>query len=327
MILALGKTFLVLIMGTMSGYLFQKWMRKQQFFTPEKLKKWAIFLQKLGMIWLMSITYIGSLWIFEIKSLSEIISLPLVGAVIIMAGGFFALVIAKYNHYNRIDSGSLFSCGFFANTVTLGGMICFFYLGEAGYALVPIQTFLMRLLYYGVGFPVARIYSCEHSPEENIVQRLFTILKDPFFNVGVGSVFIGLLLNLSSLPRPRIYTGINEIFIPLATFVLLFSVGLNLRFSRINQYLKECLYISLIKFLAVPLTTLAIAFLLKYQSVDNALPLKVSMIMAAMPVAFNSVIAANIYNLNTDLVNSCWVFTTFGVIFVLPLLLLFLNLF
>jgi len=49
--------------------------------------------------------------------------------------------------------------------------------------------------------------------------------------------------------------------------------------------------------------------------------------MSAMPVAFNSVIAANIYNLNIDLVNSCWIFTTVGVMFVLPLLLLFINLF
>jgi len=39
---------------------------------------------------------------------------------------------------------------------------------------------------------------------------------------------------------------------------------------------------------------LAIALLLDYQSMNMGIPLKVSLIMAAMPVAFNSVIAANI---------------------------------
>lgn len=125
--------------------------------------------------------------------------------------------------------------------------------------------------------------------------------------------------------RPNVYTAVNEILIPLSTFVLLFSVGLNLRFSRISQYLKECFCISLIKFIAAPIVTLIVAFLAGYHTIDNGLPLKVSVIMASMPVAFNSVVAANIYNLNIDLVNSCWIFTTFGVLFILPFLLMFLN--
>jgi len=77
----------------------------------------------------------------------------------------------------------------------------------------------------------------------------------------------------------------------------------------------------------VPATILLIALLLDYQSISQGLPLKVSLIMSAMPVAFNSVIAANIYNLNVDLVNSCWIFTTFAVLFILPLLIFVINLF
>ncbi len=327
MILSLLNTSLVLSVGTLSGYLFQKWMIKNQLLTIDSLRKLAIFLQKLGMIWLISITYIGSLWIFEIESIIKIISLPFVGAVGIIAGGAFALLLAKFYHYNSIDTGSLFSCGFFSNIVSLGGMVCFFYLGERGYALVPIYTFLSRLLYYGLGYPIARIYSNDFNQDEKIRKKLLAIIKDPFFNVGVGSVVVGFLLNFSSLQRPPIYTTINEILIPMTTFILLFSVGLNLKLSHINLYIKECLFVSVIKFFMVPLVTLLLVLLLKYQSIDNGLPFKVSLIMSAMPVAFNSVISANIYNLNVDLVNSCWIFTTIGIIIVLPFLLLFVNLF
>jgi predicted permease len=145
MAFALLKTFLVLIVGTFSGYLCQKLIDKNHWITPESKKEISIFLQKLGMLWFVSITYIGSLWIFKIESVTKIISMPFVGAVSTITGGFFAVMIAKYYHYNRRDIGSMFSCGYFANNVTLGGMICFFYLGEEGYALVPILTFLMRL--------------------------------------------------------------------------------------------------------------------------------------------------------------------------------------
>ena len=327
MLVSLLKTFFVLIIGTLSGYLFKILSNKYEFVDPETLKKLAVFLQKLGMIWLMSITYIGSLWIFKIDSIIEIISLPFVGVISIITGGGLALLLAKYFNYNRLDTGSLFSCGFFANTVSLGGMICFFYLGEEGYAFVPIFTFFMRLFYYGIGFPVSRMHSNDFNQEESIAKKLIEILKDPFFYIGIGSVILGLLLNISPLVRPTIYATINEIAIPLTTFVLLFSVGLNLRLSHVSNYIKECLYISLIKFLAVPLITLILVLLFNYQSINNGLPLKVSLIMSSMPVAFNSVITANIYNLNVDMVNSCWIFTNFGIILVLPFLLSFINLF
>ena len=327
MAFALLKTFLVLVVGTFSGYLCQKLIDKNHWIAPESKKEISIFLQKLGMLWFVSITYIGSLWIFKIESITKIISMPFVGVVSIITGGFFAVMIARYHHYNRIDIGSMFSCGYFVNNITLGGMICFFYLGEEGYALVPIFTFLVRLLYYGLGYPIAHIYADDFVEQKETIKKIVEVIRDPFFYIGVGSVLVGIFLNLSSLKRPEIYATINEVLIPLTTFILLFSVGLTFKFSRVSKYLKECFIISLIKFIVVPATILVIALLLDYQSISQGLPLKVSLILSAMPVAFNSVIAANIYNLNVDLVNSCWIFTTFAVLFVLPLLLFVINLF
>ncbi|HZK11909.1 MAG TPA: hypothetical protein VFD10_06115 [Atribacterota bacterium] len=327
MAFALLKTFLVLVVGIFSGYLFQKLIDKNHWITPKSKKEISIFLQKLGMLWFVSVTYIGSLWIFKIESIIEIISMPFVGAISTITGGFFAVIIAKYYHYNRIDIGSMFTCGYFANNVTLGGMVCFFYLGEEGYALVPIFTFLIRLLYYGLGYPIAHMYAEDFVEQKETIKKIIEVIKDPFFYVGVGSILVGISLNLSSLERPEIYTTINKILIPLTTFILLFSIGLTFKFSRVSQYLKECFLISLVKFIVVPATILVIALLLDYQSISQGLPLKVSLIMSAMPVAFNSVIAANIYNLNVDLVNSCWIFTTFAVLFILPLLIFVINLF
>jgi predicted permease len=327
MFLALIRTFLVIIIGTFSGYLCQKVIDKKNWMASESKKNLSVFLQKLGMLWLISITYIGSLWIFEIESLTEIFSLPFVGGISTVVGGYFAVIIAKYYKYNRIDIGSMFSCGYFANTVTLGGMICFFFLGEEGYALVPIFTFFMRLQYYGLGYPIAHMYADNTIIQKESLARLIEVIKDPFFYLGVGSVLIGLFLNLSNLQRPRIYASINEILIPLTTFILLFSVGLTFKLSRVSRYIKECLLISLVKFFIVPATILIIGLLFGYQHISDGLPLKVSIILSAMPVAFNSVIAANIYNLNIDLVNSCWIFTTFAVLLVLPIILFITGLF
>ncbi len=327
MVFALLKTFLVIIIGTFSGYLFQRIIDKKNWAISKSKKEISVFLQKLGMLWLISITYVGSLWIFKIESITEIISLPFVGAISTIIGGFFAVVVAKYYHYDRIDVGSMFSCGYFANNVTLGGMICFFFLGEEGYALVPIFTFFIRLLYFGVGYPIAHMYGDNSIQQKEALEKIIEVIKDPFFYIGVGSVLVGISLNLSPLNRPEIYAVINETLIPLTTFILLFSVGLTFKFSRVSQYIKECFLISLIKFIIVPISILIIALLFGYQHISQGLPLKVSLILSAMPVAFNSVIAANIYNLNVDLVNSCWIFTTFAISFFLPVILYIAGLF
>ena len=185
----------------------------------------------------------------------------------------------------------------------------------------------MRILYYGVGYPIAKMHGEHYIKGEGKIKKIKDIVKDPFFYTGVGAILIGLYLNLSPFKRPEIFATINRILVPLTTFMLLFSIGMNLRFSRVSNYIRECWFISFIKFIAVPATTLVIALLLGYQSISQGLPLKVTLILSAMPVAFNSVIAANIYHLNVDLVNSCWIFTTFSILFVLPLLLLVINLF
>ena len=327
MVITLLKTFLVLIVGIFSGYLCQKLIKKNNWITSVSTNEISIFLQKLAMLCFVSVTYIGSLWIFKIESIIKIISLPLVGAVSVITGGFFAVMIAKHYHYSRVNIGSMFSCGYFSNNVTLGGMICFFYLGEEGYALVPIFTFLIRMLYYGLGYPIAHMYAKDFVEQKETSKKIIEVIKDPFFYIGVGAVLVGIFLNLSTLKRPETYKLINEILIPLTTFILLFSVGLTFKFSSVSKYLKECFLISFVKFIVVPIIILVIALFLDYQSVNMGLPLKVSLILAAMPVAFNSVIAANIYKLNVDLVNSCWIFTTFAILFVLPLLHFVINLF
>jgi predicted permease len=44
-----------------------------------------------------------------------------------------------------------------------------------------------------------------------------------------------------------------------------------------------------------------------------------------MPVAFNALIPPSIYDLDLDLANSCWFFTTAALVIVLPMLLLVVN--
>ena len=94
-----------------------------------------------------------------------------------------------------------------------------------------------------------------------------------------------------------------------------------MKFSKIKAYLRPCLAVGTIKFFLVPLFITALALWLGYGDIDGGLPLKVVVILSSMPVAFNALIPPSLYDLDLDLANACWFFTTACLLWVLPLLL------
>jgi predicted permease len=198
------------------------------------------------------------------------------------------------------------------------------FLGEKGFALVPIYKLFEELCYYSIGFPIAKYYSGSEN-KENILDRVKALSTDPFILVTLSSIAMGGLLNLAEVERPDFLGSVVAVFVPLGTVMLLVSIGLALKFRRVRDYLKECISVSLIKFILVPGSTVSLAFLIGFGSIEEGLPLKVVIILSSMPVAFTALIPPSIYDLDLDLANSCWFFTTSLLVGVLPLLLLFLS--
>jgi len=136
---------------------------------------------------------------------------------------------------------------------------------------------------------------------------------------------VGGILNVSGIARPEFFRAVNSIFIPLGTIILLTSIGLAMRFRSVRNYLRECISVSLIKFILVPAFISTLARMVGLGGIEDGLPLKVVMILSSMPVAFTALVPPSIYDLDLDLANSCWLFTTALLILVLPALLYMVN--
>jgi predicted permease len=157
-------------------------------------------------------------------------------------------------------------------------------------------------------------------------ERVKGLAGDPFILVTLSSIALGGLLNFAEIRRPEFVRSVVSVFVPLGTVMLLTSIGLALKFRRVRNYLKECISVSLIKFVLVPGSAVSLAYLVGFGSIDDGLPLKVVIILSSMPVAFTALIPPSIYDLDLDLANSCWFFTTALLVVVLPLLLMILSL-
>jgi hypothetical protein len=175
-------------------------------------------------------------------------------------------------------------------------------------------------MFFGVGFSVAKSYSLQAEANVSLLSRIKQLGSDPFILVGLSSIVLGILLNLSGLDRPAFFTTINAVCIPIGTLLLLVSIGMALKFGRIGAYLRECLLVSIIKFFLVPVCVSMVAWLIGYGALNGGLPLKVVMILSSMPVAFNALVASSIYEVDLDLANSCFLCTTSLLVLVLPML-------
>ena len=274
----------------------------------------------------MPISFPGAVWVVSFADL-RVVLLPLNGICALLMGGLLGLGLAKLMKKEGRQTGVLFCCGSFTNIGSIGGLVCYIFLGEAGFALVAMYKMFEEITYYTIGFPIARYYSGVNEKEQPFVRRIISIIKDPFVFAALSAFTIGLALNLLNIPRPPLFEAATAFSIPAGTFILIVSIGLGMRFSSVHEYIGECLGISLIKFMAVPVVTCTLAYLFGLHLVNDGLPFKVVLILSSMPVAFNALVAASIYDLDLDLANSCWLVTTGSLIVVMPLLYFLITLF
>jgi predicted permease len=324
MIAKFAYSFGIILFGLLSGYVVQILVQRSRLHLPIPIDQLRLLLQKIALLFVNPIAIVGAIWIVSIQDV-RLVALPFNGVIAILSGGALALLAARILSLEPHKTGAIFGCGCFTNIGSIGALVCFVVLGEAGFALAPIYKLFEELTYYSVGFPIAKYYSSSVD-DEPVSRRLKGLLRDPFIIVALSSIVLGGVLNYSDITRPAVFKPIVAICVPLGTVLLLSSIGMALKFRRVRDYLKECIAVSLIKFLLVPVIAASVAYFIGFGSIDNGLPLKVVIILSAMPVAFTAMIPPSIYGLDLDLANSCWFFTTAMLAVILPLLLIVTSL-
>lgn len=317
-------TFGLISGGLILGYLLQHLSRKGMIFSPQVIPSLRKTLQKIALLVLFPVAFMAVIWVVSLSD-ARLFILPFIGLTALISGGVFGLIGAKLLKVNRNQTGVLYCCGSFTNIGAIGGLVCYVYLGEPGFALVAMYKMFEEMYYYTVGFPIARFCSQNDSEQKNFGKRLLGVIADPFVYTALSAFALGAILNLTGVPRPDFFETLSSISVPLGTLALLVSIGLGMQFSSMSKYIKESALITGTKFLLVPFIACSFAYLAGLGNIMDGLPLKVVCIVSSMPVAFNALVAASIYDMDLDLANSCWLMTTLSLIAVLPWLYFVIN--
>ncbi|MCG8687541.1 MAG: hypothetical protein MI892_21885 [Desulfobacterales bacterium] len=313
----------LVIVGIGIGYLIQRLVNYNKISLP--VEKTRRGLQKAALLFFNPIAILGATWSANIHDI-KIAGLPFIGITALISGGLLAFAASGMLNLDKKQTGSFLVCGSFTNIGSLGALFCFLFLGEQGFALVPFYKLFEETFYYAVGFPMAKSFSDDLSDTPSFLTRVKSALSDIFVLVAVTCIGVGLILNLSGIERPEVYTQINQIFIPVAALLLLISIGMAMRFSSVKTFLKPAITVSAIKFILVPVVVVTLGYMLGLDQIDNGLPLKVILILSSMPVGFIAMVPPTLYKLDVDLANACWLVTNGALLFTIPMLLAFIRL-
>lgn len=316
----------IIIIGLVLGYVVQILVRKKLIRLPFEIETLRKSQQRIAFLVFEPIVTMGAIWMLDLKDL-KIFAFPFIGIFALLLGGVVAFAFARILKMSRKQTGVYIISGGFSNLGSIGGLICFTFLGEPGFALVSFYRLFEMFSYYVFGFPIAKSYSENAGESPDFRGHIKNIITDPFVLVATGGLLTGIILNLSGVKRPDFYTGINAVLIPATAILLLSSIGMALRFNHIGKYVKEGLLIALIKFVIVPITVTTIAYFLGFGKIDQGLPLKVVLILSCMPVAFTAMVPPTIYGLDIDLANATWLVTTGLLVLIVPALQQLLSLF
>ncbi len=320
LLLSLG----LIVIGMSLGYVLQILHNRGTITLPVTIPVLRKNLQKIVVLFFMPVAFAAAIWIAPFDNI-RIILLPLIAISVFFIGAVSGYLMARLLNKGPEQTGVLISSGFFANLGSIGGLICYIFLGEPGFALVVLYRLFEAPLYYAVGYPIAKFYSSSAEGPQPLAQRLATILKDPLVLTIMTALITGLSLNFSGVERPHFFATVTATFVPCGTLLMLISVGLGMNFGRVFDHLKEGLLIAAIKHLVLPVIACSIAVATGLGDIENGLPLKVVLVLSAMPVAFNTLIAASLYDLDLDLANSCWLISMLCLVIVIPVLYLLIS--
>ena len=141
LVLSLG----IIFSGLALGYVFQVLVQRKIVVLPYDIETIRKVLQKIVLLYITPITILASIWILNLDDL-KLIVMPFIGGSALILGGVIAYFFARMLRLDRKQTGTYIVTGSFTNIGLMGGLLCFVFLGEHGYALMAFYKLFVQVI-------------------------------------------------------------------------------------------------------------------------------------------------------------------------------------
>jgi len=247
-----------------------------------------------------------------------LVLLPFVGFAIACFNLALGFIVARMYKLERLSFGSfVLASGMSNQGYTIGGVICFFFLGQRGYSESLVYLLYWNFFAFLICFPFARALGRARE-KLSLKQEVMNIFRD-VRSLPLAGLVAGLILAGINIPRPAAGARLLTFAIPFASVISMGCIGLSFQFRALSLFKRFYPGILGIKFIISPLLGLFLAWLFRFEPLSA----KVVLIEAMTPAAVMSVLTASLFDLDLDLANALFsVTTSVFLVVVLPILTL-----
>jgi len=267
------------------------------------------------------LSFVAIFWNVDLKNI-KLFVLPFLGAFAVVSGALLAIGAAKLLKMDRKQTGSMFSLGACTNIGSFGMIICFALLGEESLAFVGLYKMFEESVYYLFVFPAAKSFSLEPDAKgkEKRSERILKVVKDPYILISFSAIAVGFALSLSGLERPDFLGRSVGGLVSVGAFLMMMVFGYSNRIASMKRrHLKAGAAIAVIKYVLVPAAVVLLGYLAGLGNVHDGLAMKTLIILASMSPAFTSLVPPRLYQLDKDLADAGWLFSTVLLVAVVPI--------
>ncbi len=263
----------------------------------------AVFTGKILRLNIICIEPVIVFWcVWGLQLSSDMLFLPLAGLLLVLTGLLAGIVLAAAlgmtgpRKYTWMVSASLANHGF-----TMGGFLCYLFLGEKGLGLSLILILYFIPYVFGIIFPSLKMLA---GGGQGALFKLKSMLLDPQ-NLPLAAMLIALGLLTADMPRPDIPFPVDVL---LYCSISIYYLSLGVTFSKIDfrGMLAEHALMAAVKFLLAPAVAIILAQLLPLEEPARA----VIILQGFMPVAIYSVVASVLFSLDARRASSLLVLNT-----------------
>jgi len=287
-------------------------------------RSWSKTIQRTTVLLLAPPVMFLTMWSLEIPG-TDILVIPLMAILCGVAGMVASYPVAKALKMSRQSTGAFIVSGGWANTWLIGGYISFQLFGQKGYALASLYNILNPFLTYMVGFAVAGYFS----PDRTVVSTRDAVrnfFSDPVSIMPNVGLLAGLAVNLLGAAPGAWSEEVSAYVVPTFTVVAMFAVGMTMSFRRTREYLRPLIAQSAIHYLLWPAITLAVIYIVRGSLLNDPVTYRVLLIQSFMPIAMQSLMLCNLFDLDIDMANALWLGTSLFSLATMPLLVYLVQL-
>ncbi len=306
--------FVVLLAGLTSGYL-----------AANRLPLHQKFAKKIMTLVLVCFNWpIALLVIWNAHLTAQFIWLPIAGLILMLTSTAISAALFSFFKLDPTSRLTLILAGGLSNVGYTGGaFVCYALFGMTGLALANIYLLLVLPTFYLIYLPLLKVR--EMRTQNRRTKLRLNFLLDSRM-LAIPAIITALILNLTGLKQPAFITKFHtvDILVYIASSLSFFAIGLQVKLSRLKNYMTLYFPLAAVKFILAPAVALLLITLLALAGQRlEGLVQNVIMVLAATPSAVLMVTMSNVFDLDGPLASALWVVTTaVFVLIVVPVLFL-----